>query len=479
MSVRIQDANRNPDRERLAAVRRRVRLLRHRASGGGALRRRRPLRQRRPGHFSPCGAVDGGRVAARPASCCAASRCAASTSNWARRHGSTPSSSADSEKLSTALGKMIAEDPSFRVEVDQESGETILKGMGELHLDIKVDILRRTHKVDVEMGKPQVAYRETITAKAEGHHRHKKQTGGSGQFAQCTITMEANPGNGYEFIDKIFGGSIPDASMRLDALPVDFSGRRVAVQIDGGRVRLRENKGQKKHAKRKKGSRPKFDTPWREPKALIIFEFNEQGKMVKKERQPLIDGTTDLVKDTQSLTTKAAGTLSNCNTVLADLSGLLAARRTPHAVPAFRTIPSSVLESVQGAGPAVLEVQPSPPAAFAQGDSPPWRGRRRPTLGPQQRVELTPHLGERDFDTALFADHTTVFEAFVFTAQTFIVLDRSKYLGAEQAVTFRLEGAIIDGLWFLHFSVGPGMNKVGRGQPDANRIEIVTVTLRL
>jgi len=79
---------------------------------------------------------------------------------------------------------MVQEDPSFRVETDQESGETILKGMGELHLDIKVDILRRTHKVDVEVGKPQVAYREAITKKVEDTYVHKKQSGGSGQYAK-------------------------------------------------------------------------------------------------------------------------------------------------------------------------------------------------------------------------------------------------------------------------------------------------------
>ncbi len=117
---------------------------------------------------------------------------------------------ANSEKLSTALGKMVAEDPSFQVEVDQESGETILKGMGELHLDIKVDILRRSHGVDVEVGAPQVAYRETVTKAVNDSYTHKKQTGGSGQFAKIDYSIEpAEPGEGFSFESNITGGSIP------------------------------------------------------------------------------------------------------------------------------------------------------------------------------------------------------------------------------------------------------------------------------
>ncbi|MGD8606631.1 MAG: elongation factor G [Myxococcales bacterium] len=117
---------------------------------------------------------------------------------------------ANSEKLSTALGKMVAEDPSFQVEVDQESGETILRGMGELHLDIKVDILRRSHGVEVEVGAPQVAYRETITKPVNDSYTHKKQTGGSGQFAKIDYTIEpSESGEGFGFESKITGGSIP------------------------------------------------------------------------------------------------------------------------------------------------------------------------------------------------------------------------------------------------------------------------------
>jgi elongation factor G len=121
-----------------------------------------------------------------------------------------PKSKADQEKLGVALQKLAAEDPSFRVSTDQESGQTILKGMGELHLDIKVDILRRTYKVDANIGAPQVAYREKITRRTEVDYVHKKQTGGSGQFARVKIVAEPNePGAGYVFESKIIGGNVP------------------------------------------------------------------------------------------------------------------------------------------------------------------------------------------------------------------------------------------------------------------------------
>ena len=111
-----------------------------------------------------------------------------------------PKSKADQEKLGVALAKLAAEDPSFRVSTDQEFGQTILKGMGELHLDIKVDILRRTYKVDANIGAPQVAFRERVTKRAEVKYTHKKQTGGTGQFAEVSIIVEPNePGKGYEF----------------------------------------------------------------------------------------------------------------------------------------------------------------------------------------------------------------------------------------------------------------------------------------
>ncbi len=121
-----------------------------------------------------------------------------------------PKSKADQEKLGIALSKLAAEDPSFRVSTDQESGQTILKGMGELHLDIKVDILKRTYKVDANIGAPQVAYRERLTKRVEKDYTHKKQTGGTGQFAKVTIIFEPNePGAGNVFESKIVGGAVP------------------------------------------------------------------------------------------------------------------------------------------------------------------------------------------------------------------------------------------------------------------------------
>ena len=122
----------------------------------------------------------------------------------------SPKDKAASEKMGIALGKMIQEDPSFHVETDEDSGETILKGMGELHLDIKVDILRRTHGVDVVVGKPQVAYRETITKSVEDEYTHKKQSGGSGQYGKINYRIEpGEPGSGFVFESAVTGGNVP------------------------------------------------------------------------------------------------------------------------------------------------------------------------------------------------------------------------------------------------------------------------------
>jgi len=121
-----------------------------------------------------------------------------------------PKDKAGTEKMGVALNKMVQEDPSFQVATDEDSGETLIKGMGELHLDIKVDILRRTHNVDVEMGKPQVAYRETITRKIEDTYTHKKQSGGSGQYGKIEYEIEPAEQNvGYEFVSKVTGGNVP------------------------------------------------------------------------------------------------------------------------------------------------------------------------------------------------------------------------------------------------------------------------------
>ncbi|QXX74085.1 elongation factor G [Methylovirgula sp. HY1] len=121
-----------------------------------------------------------------------------------------PKTKTDQEKLGVALAKLAAEDPSFRVSTDPESGQTILKGMGELHLDIKVDILKRTYKVDANIGQPQVAYREKMTKKVEIDYTHKKQTGGTGQFARVKIIFEPNEtGGGSAFESKIVGGAVP------------------------------------------------------------------------------------------------------------------------------------------------------------------------------------------------------------------------------------------------------------------------------
>ena len=122
----------------------------------------------------------------------------------------TPKDKASTEKMGIAIGKMVAEDPSFVVETDEDSGETILKGMGELHLDIKVDILNRTYGVDLIVGEPQVAYRETITTKLEDSYTHKKQSGGSGQYGKIDyIVTPGETGSGFLFKSSVVGGNVP------------------------------------------------------------------------------------------------------------------------------------------------------------------------------------------------------------------------------------------------------------------------------
>jgi len=122
----------------------------------------------------------------------------------------SPKDKGGSEKMGIAIGKMVAEDPTFQVETDQDSGETILKGMGELHLDIKVDILKRTYGVDLAVGKPQVAYRETITQEIEDSYTHKKQSGGSGQFGKIDYRIRpGEPNSGFTFKSTVVGGNVP------------------------------------------------------------------------------------------------------------------------------------------------------------------------------------------------------------------------------------------------------------------------------
>ncbi|MFT6926588.1 MAG: elongation factor G [Psychromonas sp.] len=122
----------------------------------------------------------------------------------------TPKDKGSTEKMGIAIGKMVAEDPTFKVETDVDSGETILSGMGELHLDIKVDILRRTYGVDLAVGEPQVAYRETITQEIEDSYTHKKQSGGSGQFGKIDYRIKpGEPGTGFVFASKVVGGNVP------------------------------------------------------------------------------------------------------------------------------------------------------------------------------------------------------------------------------------------------------------------------------
>jgi elongation factor G len=122
----------------------------------------------------------------------------------------SPRDKGSTEKMGIGIGKMVAEDPSFQVETDEDSGETILRGMGELHLDIKVDILKRTYGVELDVGQPQVAYRETITTPVEDSYTHKKQSGGSGQFGKIDYRIRpGEPGSGFQFASKVVGGNVP------------------------------------------------------------------------------------------------------------------------------------------------------------------------------------------------------------------------------------------------------------------------------
>merc|ERR1719343_804380 len=120
-----------------------------------------------------------------------------------------PNTKKDADKMVDALTKLAAEDPSFRFSRDEESNQTVIEGMGELHLEIIVDRLKREFKVEAQVGAPQVSYRETITQSHELWFTHKKQTGGSGQYAKINMVIEPNPGEGFQFIDEIRGGAIP------------------------------------------------------------------------------------------------------------------------------------------------------------------------------------------------------------------------------------------------------------------------------
>ena len=182
-----------------------------------------------------------------------------------------PKSKADQEKMGLALNRLAAEDPSFRVRSDEESGQTIISGMGELHLDILVDRMKREFKVEANIGAPQVAYRETITREADIDYTHKKQSGGSGQFARIKMrVLPQEPGAGYEFESQIVGGSIPKEyipgvekginSVRENGLLVGFPILDFKIELYDGafhdvdssvlafeiaaRAALRENQGQ-------------------------------------------------------------------------------------------------------------------------------------------------------------------------------------------------------------------------------------------
>ena len=121
-----------------------------------------------------------------------------------------PKTKADQEKMGIALSRLAEEDPTFKVHTDEDSGQTIISGMGELHLEILVDRMKREHKVEANVGEPKVAFRETIRKTAEAEGKYIRQTGGSGNYGHCWLRVEPNePGKGYEFINEIKGGVVP------------------------------------------------------------------------------------------------------------------------------------------------------------------------------------------------------------------------------------------------------------------------------
>jgi elongation factor G len=136
-----------------------------------------------------------------------------------------PKTKADQEKMGVALGKLMEEDPTFRAHTDVETGQTIIEGMGELHLDILVDRMRREFNVEVIVGKPQVAYRETLTQAADCEGKYIKQSGGRGQYGHVWVKFEPNPGKGYEFVDAIVGGTVP-----REYIPVTDKGLQEALK---------------------------------------------------------------------------------------------------------------------------------------------------------------------------------------------------------------------------------------------------------
>ena len=136
-----------------------------------------------------------------------------------------PKTKADQEKMGIALSKLMEEDPTFRAHTDTETGQTIIEGMGELHLEVIVERMKREFNVEVIVGKPQVAYRETLTQVGECEGKYIKQSGGRGQYGHVWIKFEPNPGKGYEFVDAIVGGVVP-----REYIPVTDKGLRDAMK---------------------------------------------------------------------------------------------------------------------------------------------------------------------------------------------------------------------------------------------------------
>ena len=164
-----------------------------------------------------------------------------------------PKTKADQEKMGMALSKLAQEDPTFKVHTDPDSGQTIISGMGELHLEIIVDRMMREYKVEANVGKPQVAYRETIRKKSEAEGKYIRQTGGRGQYGHAKIRLEPQePGKGYEFVNDIVGGSVPKEFIK----PID---QGIKEAMEGGILAGYPDGRCEGHSLRRQLSRRRFE----------------------------------------------------------------------------------------------------------------------------------------------------------------------------------------------------------------------------
>jgi elongation factor G len=274
-----------------------------------------------------------------------------------------PKTKAGQEKMDIALGKLAEEDPTFKAYTDQETGQTIIAGMGELHLQIIVERLLREFKVEANVGKPQVSYRETIRRSAESNSKYVRQSGGKGQYGHAIITIEPNPDKGYEFVDKVVGGDIPkefipsvDEGVRgamLSGVIAGYNVVDVKVTLTGGsyhEVDSSENAFKIAGSMAFKESMQKADPVLIEPimKVVVITPDDYMGEVIGdlNSRRGRID-TMEAISGGQQIT---------CHVPLSEMFGYateLRSRTQGRGVysmepSTFQEVPKSVMESIMG-----------------------------------------------------------------------------------------------------------------------------------